>query len=646
MAFIQLSGLSLSYGHRTILDDLNFTLGKGDKAALTGANGSGKSTLMKIMAGIIKADSGNIITQRNTRISYLPQSDVTHAGKRLRDEVELAFDPIRITIEEKNYIESELEKTGPDSPETGKLLEKLHELQETVIESGYYTRQETISRVLTGLGFSTEDFTKNTGEFSEGWQMRIALAKILLEKPDILLLDEPTNYLDLEARIWLTGFLSETKSGVFIVSHDRHFLDTTVNKVTELFQGKLMTYKGNYSEYERRRRAELNNLVEQYERQQEEIAKIEDFIRRFRCNASKARLVQSRIKYLEKLPRIEIPESMKKIHFQFPLPPHSGRDVIKLSNLCKSYGTRPVIGQLDLILSKGEKLVITGKNGAGKSTLLRIIAGQDTDYTGEIRYGSGVKIGYFSVDREDTLNPSNSVIEEMEAFSKAALIPRLRNLLGAFLFRGDDIFKRISVLSGGERSRLSLLKLLLNPTNLLILDEPTNHLDINSKDVLLEALQPYSGTLVFVSHDRYFIEKLATKVLELEDTKYKLFYGGYSYYLWKKEADTPTVLGREKEVEKLKSSLPLTDRAEDKRKKSELKKLQRESAHIMEKIESLEKEHQELQNSLALPEVYQEGEKVKKIKTVLEKNLQERQALSKQWEQIEKSLESINANTL
>ena len=485
MAFVALSGVSLAFGDRDILQDVNLNIGPDTRAAIAGANGSGKTTFMRIMAGLIQPDKGTMTMQRGTRISYLPQSGLTHSGLTLMEETEKAYDYYQTLLDRKEQIGHLLEQSQSSSKETERLLEEDHDIQEHLLNSGYYDRKVVKEKVLLGLGFTRADFDKHTEAFSGGWQMRIALAKVLLESPDIMLLDEPTNYLDLEARVWLEDFINSYKGGVVVVSHDRSFLDSTVNEIYELFNGRMNRYKGNYSEYEKRRSKELESLIERYKQQQEEIARVEFFIRRFRYQATKAKQVQSRIKYLESLPRIEIPESLKKMHFSFPAPPHSGNDVLILSDVSKAYGDNHVINHLDFFANRGEKIVFAGKNGAGKSTLMRIIAGVDKDFTGSVRYGTDVKIEYFSQDFEATLNNQKTVLEEVEDAAPTDLIPQVRNLLGAFLFRGDDIYKSVSVLSGGEKNRIALLKMLLHPANLLVLDEPTNPLDINSKDILL-----------------------------------------------------------------------------------------------------------------------------------------------------------------
>lgn len=646
MAFVTLNGVSLAFGDRDILKDVNLNIGPDTRAAIAGANGSGKTTFMRIMAGLISPDKGTMTMQRGTRISYLPQSGLTHSGLTLMEEAEKAFDYYQTLLDRKEQIGHLLEKCQDTTKEAEKLIEEDHDIQEHLLNSGYYDRKVVKEKVLLGLGFTRDDFDKHTQEFSGGWQMRIALAKILLENPDIMLLDEPTNYLDLEARIWLEDFINSYKGGVVLVSHDRSFLDSTVNEIYELFGGALNRYKGNYTEYEKRRSKELESLIDRYKQQQEEIARVEFFIRRFRYQATKAKQVQSRIKYLESLPRIEIPESLKKMHFTFPSPPHSGNDVLILSDVSKAYGDNHVINHLDFFANRGEKIVFVGKNGAGKSTLMRIIAGVDKDFTGSVRYGTDVKIEYFSQDFEATLNDNKTVLEEVEDAAPTDLIPQVRNLLGAFLFRGDDIYKSVYVLSGGEKNRIALLKMLLHPANLLILDEPTNHLDINSKDILLEALKKYDGTVFFVSHDKYFIENLADRVLELGDGKATSYVGDYTYYLEKKAQQESAMSGAAATQEKAASQPKPAQlsREESKQKKRDLKKLERELEQVMADLDALEQEVGHLNEDMAKPENYSDGAKIKELKAKLDAAEAQLDAKTARWEELEAAISELREN--
>jgi len=635
MAFVQFTNISHAFGDRDILKDVNLRLALGSRSCLSGANGCGKTTLMKIMAGEIKPDSGERAIQKGTRISYLPQSGIVHSGKSLREETETAFGYIHKLISRLEETGAILEKSKNDDALTQAMLEEHHRLQEMIEDSGFYRREADISMVLSGLGFSAKDINRDTGEFSGGWQMRIALAKVLLEKPDILLLDEPTNYLDIEARAWLEKWLETFTGGYLLVSHDRYFLDVCVNEVYEIFQGKVKRYAGNYSVYEKTRKVELESLVKRYGEQQEEIAKTEALIRRFRYKATKAAFAQELIKRLEKTERIEIPESLKKINISFPPSPHSGKIALTLEGIGKSYGERKVLSNLDICIEAGERLVVAGPNGAGKTTLLRIIAGADTHYEGIVKYGTGISVGYFSQDAAEALDSDTQVINFMEQDAPTHLIPKLRDMLGSFLFRGDDVYKNVSVLSGGEKSRLALLKMLLKPLNLLILDEPTNHLDLNSKDILLEALSEFGGTVIFVSHDRYFMEALSTKTLELvpgtgcDPAQARLFYGNYTYYLDRISNETENAVKNETPL-KQKSSAE--KRIEDKQKQAHLRRKERQEAEILKTLEELENTKAALETELSRPEVYSSAEKARLVKNKLDEYNTVIEAKTSEWE--------------
>ena len=684
MAFVQFSRVSLAFGDRDILKEVSLNLAAGSRAALAGANGAGKSTLMKVIAGKIDADSGDRAVQKGCRVSYLPQSGIVHVGKTLREEAETAYASILLLIARMEDLGRELEKSTGDSGATRVLLEEHHRAHEEIENSGYYRREAVIYQVLEGLGFSPDDMARETGEFSGGWQMRIALAKILLENPDIMLLDEPTNYLDIEARTWLESWLKSFSGGCLLVSHDRYFLDVTVNEVYEIFQGRLKRYVGNYSAYEKTRAVELESLVKRYEAQQEEIEKTEALIRRFRYKATKAAFAQELIKRLEKMERIVIPDNLKRINITFPPPPHSGRVALVLEGIGKSYGMRRVLSGLDLTLEAGEKLLVAGPNGAGKTTLLRIIAGgagtgitdgMGTDgYEGTVKYGAGIVAGYFSQDAAENLSGSQTVEQYIEAEAPTHLIPRVRDMLGAFLFRGDDVFKPLSVLSGGEKSRLALLRMLLKPMNLLILDEPTNHLDLQSKDMLLDCLKAFSGTIIFVSHDRGFMEALSTKTLGLSSLhKHRLFYGNYAYYLDRMEREAsglettdnavgdsavavanngeapPAVpVGEQFTAGSSREQLPkaiLVKSAErrerEKQKQALVRRMEREEAAILKAMEELEAEKAKLENELARPDVYSSGEKAKAVKRKLDECTAALEARTLEWEAIAEELGKV-----
>ena len=685
MAFVQFSKVSLAFGDRDILKNVNIHLAARSRACLAGANGSGKSTLMKVIAGLTAADSGDRSLQKGTRVSYLPQSGIVHRGKSLRDEAETAFAPIQALLAQAEELGGKLQTAASDSRSTAALIEEHHRLHEQVENSGYYRREAQVATVLAGLGFSPGDIERDTSEFSGGWQMRIALAKTLLEQPDILLLDEPTNYLDIEARTWLEGWLNNFPGGCLLVSHDRYFLDVTVNEVYELFQGELKRYTGNYSAYEKTRQVELAALLKRYEEQQEEIEKTEALIRRFRYKASKAAFAQELIKRLEKIERVEIPETLKRISITFPPPPHSGRIALTLEGVGKQYGQRQVLTALDLLLESGERLVVAGRNGAGKSTLLRIIAGVDSDYAGSVTYGAGISAGYFSQDSAETMQGGEQVLQFMESEAPTALIPKVRDMLGAFLFRGDDVYKSVSVLSGGEKSRLALLRMLLKPLNLLILDEPTNHLDLHSKDILLSTLRQFEGTIIFVSHDRDFMEALSTKTLELspnanQAANARLYYGNYAYYLDRitredqeggrppprsspakggssaaplygaPPRNAPPPAARDTAPSTASSaaipppaaplikqgqerSLSAGERREkEKQRQALVRRLQRQEAEIITALETLEAEKHRAEAELARPEVYSSGEKAKAAQRLLEQISAAIAAKTAEWE--------------
>jgi ATP-binding cassette subfamily F protein 3 len=648
MAFVQFSRISLAFGQRDILKNVSLRLASGSRSCLTGANGSGKSTLMKIISGTKNPDSGERAVQKDTRISYLPQSGIVHSGRTLRDEAETAFAFVHTLLERLEKAGEALEKAKEDHSSTKTLIEEHHMLQEQIEQTGYYRREAAVSMVLHGLGFSASDIDRDTDEFSGGWQMRIALAKVLLEKPDILLLDEPTNYLDIEARAWLEDWLNNFTGGYLLVSHDRYFLDVCVNEVYELFGGNLKRYAGNYSAYEKTRQVELAGLVKRYEEQQEEIAKTEALIRRFRYKASKAAFAQELIKRLEKMEPIEIPESLKKINISFPPPPHSPNIALTLKGVGKSYGQRRVLSGLDMCVDSGERLVVAGPNGAGKTTLLRIIAGVDGNFEGKVKYGSGICAGYFSQDTAEAMEGSQSIIEFMEEQSPTALIPKLRDMLGAFLFRGDDVYKSVSVLSGGEKSRLALLKMFLKPMNLLILDEPTNHLDLHSKDILLDALNKFSGTIIFVSHDRSFMEALSTKTLELtpgtgaSPASARLFYGNYAYYLERTANE-----GQERQAEipaaSETSKSSLERRTADKQKQALVRRLQRQEEEVLKALEALENEKTLLDAELARPDVYSNGEKAREVKLKLDEYAAKIEKKTSEWEAVAAELKDARA---
>jgi ATP-binding cassette subfamily F protein 3 len=647
MKNLQLQDISIAFGARQCLDRVSLNFPYGEKIALCGANGSGKTTLMKIVAGLLAADSGSIVKSREAVVVYLPQGNVTYGDATLAEEARRAFAAQETWLEESRRLEVEISGLPAGSPRLEPSLELHHALQEKLERSGFFTRDKRTAQVLGGLGFAEHDFAKPASSFSLGWQMRLALAKVLLQDPDFLLLDEPTNYLDLEARAWLLEFFRKFQGGILVVSHDRYFLDSTVNAVAELFMGKLRVYRGNYTDYETVRSREMEALVEKARQVEEERERIEVFIRRFRYQASRASLVQSRIKQLEKLEPVEIPPGAKKIHFTFPPPPAGGKRALLVEGLAKSYDGVEVFRGIGFEASRGEKIVVVGPNGAGKSTLLRLLAAREAADGGRVVYDERTAVGYFSSEVSLAGDGSATVFQTVEAVAPPSLYPKLRTLLGAFLFGGDDAFKPVRVLSGGEQSRLLLLTLLLKPSNLLILDEPTNHLDLASQEVLLDALRRFPGTILFVSHDRSFIEGLAEKVLEMGGRKAVMYNGDYRYYLWKKEnaaaqqaAAEPARAERKNEddgAERGKSS-----HEDSKRLRNAVKKLEREEAGLLEAIENLHRERRALESSLAEERVYRDGELVRRAKERLNRNRSEETALFERWQALEEEKNALS----
>jgi len=532
---IQLSDLSKSFGDRTLLDHVTWQISDGDRVGLCGPNGAGKTTLLKMLAGYDEPDSGGVIKPADLTIGYLPQDGLSHSGRTVFEEASSAFQPLLDMKGEMHDIEHKLGDSSVPQGEHDAMLARYSELQDRFRLADGYSMDLRIATVLRGLGFDTTDGARPCETFSGGWQMRIALAKLLLGRPNLLLLDEPTNHLDLEARNWLEEYLGSYPYAVILVSHDRYFLDAVVTRITDLNLRKLTDYVGNYSKYVAQRDAMLERLRQAKKEQDEEVARVKMFIDRFRYQATKAAQVQSRIKLLEKVVPIEVPAERKRIHFTFPTCRKSGRTVLELKNVRKAYGPLTVFNNLSLHIERGDRIALVGPNGSGKSTLMRMLSGEEAPDSGARTIGHEVVIEYFAQDEAARLNPTLNVYETLESGSPHDMVPAIRNILGGFLFTGDDVYKKAGVLSGGERTRLAVARMLLRPSNTLLLDEPTNHLDLDSKDVLLDALEDYGGTLIFVSHDRYFVEKLATKIIEVGHGEATVYPGTYPEFLWSKE---------------------------------------------------------------------------------------------------------------
>jgi ATP-binding cassette, subfamily F, member 3 len=532
---IQLSAAGKRFGHKLLFEDANWLITPQDRVGLVGANGTGKSTLMKILAGLETLDYGSITTAKGISSSYLPQDGLSLSGRTVFAECMSVFDDLRALEQELEDLTRKMSELDHTSAEYGQVADRYHRIQHEFVTRDGYALESQVGTVLMGLGFGKEEYTRNTEEFSGGWQMRIALAKLLLQQPNLLLLDEPTNHLDLEARNWLEEYLAKYPYSYVLISHDRYFLDVTVNKIAEIWNKHIHLYHGNYDKYLAQKTQRLEQLEASYRTQRERIEQLEVFINRFRYQASKAKQVQSRIKELEKIERIELPQEERTIHFTFPQPKPSGRIVAEFQDVAKAYGPKLVFRGVSFIIEKSDRIALVGVNGAGKSTLIKLLAGTEPLTEGEYRLGHNVQSDYFAQDQYKELDPGARILDDLGQFSPRSTETELRSLLGCFLFSGDDVFKRIGVLSGGERNRYALLRMLLLPANFLLLDEPTNHLDMRAKDVLLEALANYTGTVVFVSHDRYFIDKLARRIFQVGDGRVEVYPGNYEDYLWRKE---------------------------------------------------------------------------------------------------------------
>ena len=532
---IQLTSLTKSFGERTLLDDVTWTVSDGERVGLCGPNGAGKTTLLRMLAGLDEADRGAVTRPAELTVGYLPQDGIEHSGRTLVEEASSAFQSLLDARAEIDRIEHALADPALPDGEHEALLVRYHDVGELFRQGEGHSIDLRVTQVLEGLGFSRADFDKPVETFSGGWQMRVALAKLLLGRPTLLLLDEPTNHLDLDARNWLEEFLITYPHTVILVSHDRFFLDAVVTRIADLALRTITDYVGSYSRYLVEREAKMERLRKAKQEQDDEIARMRAFIDRFRYQATKAAQVQSRIKMLDKIVPIEVPPERKRVHFTFPSCPKSGRLVLELTDIRKAYGDHVVFDRVGLHVERGDRIALVAPNGAGKSTLMRMLAGTEAPDHGTRREGHQVVMQYFAQDEANRLNPALTVYETMEADSPVGMVPIIRNILGGFLFSGDDIYKKAGVLSGGERTRLAVARMLLRPSNTLLLDEPTNHLDLDSKDVLLDALADFGGTLIFVSHDRYFVDRLATKIIEVGHRTIEMYPGTYEQFLWSRQ---------------------------------------------------------------------------------------------------------------
>ena len=655
---IQLQQIHKQYGDRVLLDRVTWQVGDRDRVGLCGPNGAGKTTLLRMLAGLDEPDEGQVLRPNALTIGYLPQDGLSHHGTTVFDEASLALAALLDMKAEMHEVEVRLGDERVPADEHDALLHRYSELQERFrLEDGYQLEQR-VSSVLRGLGFELADFDQLTDHLSGGWQMRLALAKLLLGAPDLLLLDEPTNHLDLDARNWLEAYLADYPHAVIVVSHDRYFLDTVVTRIADLALRSIDDYHCNYSQYLAQRDEKMTRLREAKKRQDEEIARVQEFIDRFRYKATKAAQVQSRIKMLEKVVRIDVPPERKRIHFQFPAAPKSGRMVLELKDARKAYGSKVVLEHVNLHIERGDRIALVGHNGAGKSTLMRMLSAEEAPDRGQRAEGHQVVMQYFAQDEATRLDPSLTVYETLSSGSPDAMIPAIRNILGGFLFSGDEVYKSVSVLSGGERTRLAVARMLLRPSNTLLLDEPTNHLDLDSKEVLLDALADYGGTLIFVSHDRYFVERLATRIVEVGDGKATLYPGTYNEFLWSKESGSARG-GRERQSDTPAETKPAPPRGrasqpvprsyeEQKREAAERRKRERALKNLRERISDLEsrisereREIKELESAMADPAFYVQHDQAKPVIDKHHALMWEVGELLNQWEMLQGEVEGF-----
>jgi ATP-binding cassette subfamily F protein 3 len=534
---INLRNISLAYGKKKLFDGISQVIGPRDRIALVGSNGSGKSTLIRLLTHEAEADDGEIEKPEHVTMGHLPQDGISVSGKSMYKEAESAFGNVIALREQLDEAEERMADMDTASEEYYDLVDLMGDWELQLEQNEPEKMKSRISRILMGMGFAEEDFERDTGEFSGGWQMRIAFAKLLLQGPSLIILDEPTNHLDVVSQHWVEQYLKHYQGALVVISHDRAFLDVVTDRTLELKLGKMNSYKGNYSFYEKESQARKAQLRKAYDNQRKEIQRQKDFINRFRSNVKKASMVQSRIKALDKMELIEKEPEEKKIYLRFPPSPPGSNRVLTIENLGKAYGENVIFDGLDLRIEKGDRMAIVGVNGAGKSTLARIMAGEEPYQEGKIDLGINTVIGYFAQQQAEELDPANNVLQEVEAVTDDRSDANPRGALGALLFSGDDAFKNTKVLSGGERNRVALAKLLMRPCNCLILDEPTNHLDIRSKEVLQQAINQFDGTVIIVSHDRFFLDGIVDKVLEVSPGETRLLNCNVTEYVERLEAE-------------------------------------------------------------------------------------------------------------
>lgn len=655
---LSVNNLDIRYGEKYLFKKVSVQVHKDNRIGLIGVNGAGKSTLLKVMAGIENSDDGVVSCSKHFSIGYLAQeSSEISSPKTLYEEAEKAFEPLLLLQKESETISSKMQQLEPDNPEFQEMVERYGELQHLLEDSEIYTIAGQIEKVLLGLGFSREDLHKPVASFSGGWQMRLKLAKMLLEAPSLLLLDEPTNHLDLDSLTWVEQFLKTYSGSMVIISHDRTFLDKVTRITWELSFGKIDAYKGNYSYYVKEKQERLAIEKGAYDNQQAKIKQTMRFVEKFRAKATKARQVQSRVKQLEKMERIELASQEHSIKFTFPPAPPSGRDVITVQGLHKKFGEKAVFEDVEMLLNRGDKVAVVGVNGAGKSTFLKILSGEIDPDGGRVTTGTNVKLSYFGQHQAQELAPGLTVLETMSFAGEDMTTTSIRSLLGAFLFRGDDVDKKVSVLSGGEKSRLALAKMIATPANFMLLDEPTNHLDMSSQDVLKEAMAQYNGTIIVVSHNRYFLNSFVNKVLEVSDGSISMYEGNVTEYLLKKEQmllesnDAQLQAGVSAEMVK---ETPTSEQKESRkeRKRKEAEKRQERSRRVgpwlkklteaEEKVEKYEEEKEHLEELMAAPDLYSDEQKWGETSKTYEDCKRRLDRWLLKWEEAQEKIDEID----
>src|SRR5579863_8280991 len=633
---IQLQGAGKRFGHKLLFEDCDWLITPRERTGLVGGNGTGKSTILKILCGIESLDYGSVSFTKGMTLGYLPQDGLTLTGRTVFAEAMTVFAGLLEMEQELETLHHKLAELDPASAEYGAVADRLHHIDSEFRNRDGYAIEAQVGTVLDGLGFRKEDWTRRTEEFSGGWQMRLALAKLLLEKPNLLLLDEPTNHLDLEARNWLETYLANYPHAYVLVSHDRYFLDITVNRTVEIWNKRVQFYSGNYDSYLRQKDERRAQLEAAYRNQRERIEQLEAFINRFRYQATKARQVQSRIKELEKIERIEIPPDEQTIHFSFPQPKPSGRIVAEFKNVSKSYGAKHVFSGASFVIERGDRIALVGVNGAGKSTMIKLLAGAEPLTSGSYTLGHNALPDYFAQDQYKELNPQRRMIDDLSDAAPRSTQTQLRTLLGCFLFSDDDVFKKIGVLSGGERNRYALARMLLAPSNFLLLDEPTNHLDMRAKDVLLESLSKYSGTVVFVSHDRYFIDNLADRIFEIEGGHVHVYPGNYEDYLWRKAGGPEALLSRNGPAAPAEPP-PAPHKQKPRVNPMKVQKMRGRLNEVERQVAALEFEIQQHETALAEFSSVEETIRLNELVTARRKELEARVA---EWEELSAELET------